>query len=57
MLVRLQPGAAPASILEPLQRVLTVVRNLETGHFRDATHRWAKYVQWTGGSTSGDPKT
>jgi hypothetical protein len=46
MYIRLLPGATPASVLEPLQRVTTAVGNLSTAHFADSVQRRYSYLAW-----------
>ncbi|MBC6461457.1 PIN domain-containing protein [Actinomadura sp. HBU206391] len=46
MLLRLLPGATPASVLEPLQRTRTDVGNLSTGHFGGPVDRREAYLHW-----------
>lgn len=52
MHVRLLPGATPASVLEPLQRVVTDVGNLSTGHFSDPADRRNQYITWANNSVA-----
>lgn len=52
MLVRLLPGATPASVLEPLQRVVTDVGNLSTAHFADPHARRDRYLTWANNSVA-----